>query len=361
MSRPAIAWINLDHLRHNYRLLQQKAAAASVMAVVKANAYGHGLNLVAPVLFCEGCRQFAVTDAQEGSRLRDILNNKDQTRATEVVLLSGIFDSEDATLAAEKKLTPAINDPIQILLLQTAGFDGAVWIKVDTGMNRLGADNPQAMVEQCRQSNMRVRGIMSHLACADTPEHPMNRQQAELFACRCDLMDSKLPRSLLNSAGMVGMPDQRLDTVRPGIALYGAEPVADHPIGLKPVMRMTGMVMQIRNIEAGGTVSYTASFTADAPMRIAIVSAGYADGIPRPLSGCGQAVHYGKALPITGRICMDYTLLDVTNTDIDYGDSVEFWGPELAANEVAAMIDSISYTLFTGVSERVRRMPEQSG
>lgn len=356
MSRPAIAYINLEHLRHNYRLLQQTAAVADIMAVVKANAYGHGLAIVAPVLFAEGCRQFAVTDATEGMKLRNILAEADQTTTAEIVLLSGIFDTADAALARAGKLTPAISDALQATLLQEAGFSGRVWIKVDTGMSRLGAESPRTLIDQCCRAGIQIRGIMSHLACADIPDHPMNRQQAESFTRLCEHADAQLPRSLLNSAGIIALPDQCLDVVRPGIALYGAEPVPDQPLGLKPVMTMTATIMQVRHIKAGETVSYAATFTASKAMRIAIVSAGYADGIPRSLSGCGHGICHGTLLPITGRVCMDYTLFDITDTDFGCGDSVEFWGIELTANDVATRIDTISYALFIGVGERVRRV-----
>ncbi|MDX8406696.1 MAG: alanine racemase [Mariprofundus sp.] len=356
MSRPAIAWINLDHLRHNYRLLAQLAAPARVMAVVKANAYGHGLNLVAPALFEAGCRGFAVSEAKEGALLRDILANIDHTISAEITLLSGIFDVEGAALASAHRLTPVVIDSNQLILLQQSGFNGSVWIKVDTGMNRLGASDADALLQQCLQADIRVRGMMSHLACADIPEHPLNRQQTERFKRLRSAVAPDLPASLLNSAGMVSMPDQRLEVVRPGIALYGSEPVTGHPLGLKPVMCLTARVLQIRQIEAGDTISYGAGFTASRRMRIAVVSAGYADGIPRALSNCGHAIYLGAALPITGRVCMDYTMLDVTGSDIKCGDNVEFWGHQLTANTVAAMIDTISYTLFTGVGERVQRV-----
>jgi len=356
MSRPAIALINLDHLRHNYRLLAQLATPACIMAVVKANAYGHGLDLVAPALFDAGCRSFAVSDAKEGALLRKLLDTSDKMQTAEVTLLSSIFDAEGAALATTHKLIPAVTNPNQITLLQQARFNGAVWIKVDTGMNRLGADNPEAAIQQCRQAGIRIRGIMSHLACADIPEHPLNRQQAARFEQLRTNIAPELPASLLNSAGMVTMPDQRLDVVRPGLALYGSEPVPGQPLGLKPVMCLTAEVIQIRQIEAGDTISYGASFTAPGRMRIAVVSAGYADGIPRALSNCGHAIHHGDLLPITGRVCMDYTMLNVTDTDIECGDNVEFWGNQLTANSVAAMIDTISYTLFTGVGERVQRV-----
>jgi len=358
MPRPAIAHINLDNLVHNYTRLKQCAGQANIMAVVKANAYGHGLGLVALALFDAGCRNFGVTDATEGGILRQLLANKGDA---EIALLSGVFDAEDAKLAVDGQLTPTITEPGQLELLYQAGFDGAVWIKVDTGMNRLGSNEAVSLLSRCNKHGIGVRGIMSHLACADAPKHPLNQQQADHFLQLQNKLSPNLPASLLNSAGMVAMPQYCLDVVRPGIALYGSEPIADQPLGLKPVMTITGAVMQIREIPAGAQVSYGATFRADKAMRIAVVSIGYADGLPRALSNCGHAFFAGRKLAIVGRICMDYTMLDVTDVAIQPGDAVEFWGENILANDVAASIHTISYTLFTGIGARVQRMAEYSG
>ena len=357
MPRPAIAYINIDHLRYNYRLLKEHVCQAEIMAIVKANAYGHGLNLVAPVLYEEGCRNFGVTDAKEGEHLRDLLNNEDKQNNAEIVLLSGIFDVEDALLACSKHLTPVITEQAQVTLLHKAGFQGSIWIKVNSGMNRLGAADPGNLYNECLQLGLKVRGIMSHLACADTPEHPQNQSQARAFTQICEDISSDISRSLLNSGGIIAISEYTLDVVRPGIALYGSEPVPNRPMDLKPVMSLTGQVIQVRKISAGETVSYGASFTAPEAMRIAIVSLGYADGVPRALSNCGFVSCNGKKLPITGRVCMDYTMVDATNAEINDGDTVEFWGNALPVDDVATKLDTISYTLFTGVGERVRREP----
>ncbi len=362
MSRPAIARINLDHLRYNYQRLSRQAGAARIMAIVKANAYGHGLDLIAPALFEADCRCFGVTDAKEGAWLRDILSNEDKNYDSEITLLSGIFDREEAALAAKAVLTPAITAPEQMDMLQHAGFAGSVWIKVDTGMNRLGAQSTGALIDRARKAGINVRGIMSHLACADRPEHPLNRQQAEQFMQLLkDLSPPPLPASLLNSAGMVSMPEHSMDIVRPGIALYGSEPIPAQPLGLRPVMQLSGGVMQIRDVSAGAQVSYGATFRADTDMRIAVVSMGYADGLPRALGNRGHAFFAGQKLAIVGRVCMDYTMVDVTDVDIHPGDAVEFWGEHILANDVADSIDTISYTLFTGAGTRVQRMAEYSG
>ena len=323
------------------------------MAVVKANAYGHGLDLVAPALVEDGCRNLAVTDANEGICLRNMLGEN----SVEVTLLSGIFDREDARIACSAGLTPAITEPEQIRILTAEGFKGRVWIKVDTGMNRLGTTDTHSLVQECRKSGLGIAGIMSHLACADTDGHRLNQKQGESFVRQCKKIGPDIPRSLLNSAGMFIMPEYALDIVRPGIALYGSEPVIGRSVGLKPVMQLTGQVMQIREIQPGDSISYGATFTADKPMRIGTISLGYGDGLPRQLSNTGSAIFKGRKLPITGRVCMDYTMVDATHTTLAQGDTVEFWGDTLRADDIAKTLNTISYTLFTGVNERVRRVP----
>ncbi|MDX8406976.1 MAG: alanine racemase [Mariprofundaceae bacterium] len=352
MSRPAIARINLDHLTHNYRLLKQRAGCADIMAVVKANAYGHGLNLVAPALFDAGCTSFAVTDAKEAVCLCDYLHDESDIRIT---LLSGIYDASDAGLCTRYGFIPAISEMEHIRLLQDAGFHGSVWIKVDTGMNRIGALHAAELIARLERANMQLAGIMSHLACADTPEHPMNQAQFDVFNSLHQALAPHAPASLLNSAGLIGMPEHVFNVVRPGIALYGAEPIASEPIGLKAVMQLTGRIMQLRDISAGEPVSYGASFTASRDTRVAVVSLGYADGVPRELSNRGAVIIHATPCPIIGRVCMDYTLVDVSECACAEADTVEFWGDAMPVNDVAGLLDTISYTLFTGVGERVLR------
>jgi len=348
--RPAIASINTANLKHNFARLKEHAQSAEVMAVVKANAYGHGLHLVAPALFEAGCRHFAVTDATEGCEARTLVAN-----AESIVLLSGVFDADDAMLAVSAKLTPVITETAHAELLHKAGFRGGVWIKINTGMQRLGADNPATLIAQCKMYGIAVTGIMSHLACADTPEHPLNRIQAEAFSKAYQQLGDNLSASLLNSAGVVSLPEHTFNFIRPGIALYGIEPVAEQPLGLKPVMQLTGEVMQTHQVAKGVTLSYGATFTAPKDMRIAVVSLGYGDGLPRHLSNIGTAIYQGDKLPIIGRVCMDFSLVDVTDNNIQTGDTLEFWGEQHSANNVADSIDTIAYELFTGIAERVCR------
>jgi len=357
MSRPAFARIHLGHLRHNYRLLKQRAGKAPIMAVIKADAYGHGLHLVAPALLAEGCRCFAVTDADEGTKLRRIIGG-----TADIVLFSGIFDAADAQQAEDLVFTPVITRTHQLSLLSEAGFSGGVWMKVDTGMNRLGAKNITVLNTGCAARGIKVTGVMSHLACADEPLHTMNIKQAARFLESTAKLPDGIPRSLLNSAGLIALPDCTFDVVRPGIALYGAEPVRNQPLGLQPVMQFGGQIMQLRDVPRGANLSYGATFTAPRDMRIATLSMGYADGLPRQLSNHGAAAVLSQTttgdtaiLDIVGRVCMDYCLLDASQADVKVGTEVEFWGTHIPATRVAEQLGMIAYELFTGVGKRVRR------
>ncbi len=319
------------------------------MAVVKANAYGHGLTEIARVLAEEGCRHFGVTDASEGQALRQTL-----AHAADITLLSGIFDLKDARLASAHRLTPIIYDERQLDCLKHAGFPGSVWLKVDTGMGRLGASQPEKLLKSCERAGFRIRGLLSHLACAEEPDHPLNRRQIDRFSSLCTRLG--LPGSLLNSAGLSKGYAERFSCVRPGIALYGSEPIPSRPIGLKPVMQLQGRIIQIRHLPADHPISYGATFHTPAPMRVGVVSLGYGDGLPRQLSNRGEAFIQGRRYPILGRVCMDYTIIRLDDALVEAGDWVEFWGPNVTANEVARQAGTIAYELFTGVAGRVQRI-----
>lgn len=350
--RPAIAHIHLQNLLHNYQTLRQRAEHAQIMAVVKADAYGHGLKCISQTLQQAGCECFAVTDASEGALLRSYLGKK-----ASIVLLSGLFESAEVSTCQTHHLTPVITEEKHVQWLSEKSFTGQVWLKVDTGMQRLGAKHPEQLIQSCHQHQIALAGIMSHLACADTPAHPLNAVQADAFYQLHQDIAPHLPASLLNSAGLIALPQHKHDIVRPGIALYGAEPIPHEPIGLKPVMQLSGQVMQIRDVLKGSTLSYGASFTAKDDMTIALVCLGYGDGLPRTLSNQGYAEFQGQHLPIVGRICMDFCLLDVSGSDLEVNDTVTFWGESLSPNTVASLLDTIPYTLMTGINQRVPRIP----
>ncbi|RMH49823.1 MAG: alanine racemase [Zetaproteobacteria bacterium] len=359
MSRPVTARMEGAALQHNYRLLAGLTPEARLMAVVKADGYGHGLEGVAGALWDAGCRDFAVTDAEEGARLRSLLHAREEEwgERASVTLFSGLFDDEDARLVVAHELAPVIHSQEEVARLRRARFSGGLWLKVETGMNRLGADHVRQLLDRCYRCRWPVRGLLSHLACADLPEHPLNARQIERMRSHLNLLGPGLSGSLLNSAGMVHFPEAAFDVVRPGIALYGSQPVAGGSLDLRPVMRLEAEIMQIHRVEAGGAVSYGAEYVATRPMRVAVVAAGYGDGVPRRL-GCvgGEVWCGGERFPIVGRVCMDYTMIDVTGSTLRVGDRVQFWGDGIPVDAVAARCGTIGYELFTGVNRRVRRL-----
>jgi len=350
MTRPVVAYIDQQALCHNYQLLQKKVYPAIVIAVVKANAYGHGLTLVSTVLYELGCRHFAVTDTAEAMLLRKHLGN-----AVCILVLSGIFDQQEALCCADYQLTPFVTEQKHLLWLKESQFTSGLWIKINSGMHRLGGQDVMQLIRDCHAYQLNIIGICSHLACADIVHHPLN--QAQIVCMQQWQHVTQLPVSLLNSAGILSMSACSFDFVRPGIALYGANPLLDdRETILKPVMHLCARVMQIRDVLAGAFISYAATYKAKKDMRVALVPLGYADGLPRALSNCGHAYFEGLDLAIVGRVCMDYCLLDVSNITINLGDEVCFWGDTPLANDVASVAGTISYTLFTGVSPRVPRV-----
>jgi alanine racemase len=359
MARSAIARIHSSNLQYNYERLKQIAKEAEIMSIVKADAYGHGLKNVVPSLLECGCRHFGVTDANEGACLRNLLTRFTQmTTHVEITLLSGIFDQEDVNLSKANNLMPVITELDHLDMLVSGGFMGSVWIKVNTGMNRIGALNPTKLYRECLAKGVTVRGLMTHLACADEPQNSLNDFQLKKFQGEFKDMPDDLPRSVLNSAGLVSFSSYRFDVVRPGIALYGSEPSELDKIGLKPVMSLIGKIIQIRKVSKGEAISYGASFVPTKDMRVAIVSLGYADGLPRALSNQGHAIVNEHKVRIVGRICMDYTLIDVSGLRVTCGDEVEFWGENVLADDLADMLNTISYELVTGVGQRVKRVKQ---
>ncbi len=355
--RPVRARILLGALRRNYERLVQASSPARVCAVVKANAYGHGLEHIVPALWRAGARLFATTDCEEGLRALRILDEAAQGQAgAEVVVLSGALDDEDAQAAAhERRLVPAVFDEAGLARLARAGFSGKVWIKAETGMHRLGCEDPAQLIQRARALGITPAALFSHMACAGTPCHPHARAQIAAMQAWKAL---GLARSLANSAAIALYPEARMDVVRPGIALYGAEPSTHARLDVMPVMRMEAQVIQVRDLRPGDAVSYDASFVAPKPMRVGVVAAGYADGVPRALSNRGCVLWQGKRLAILGRVCMDYTIISASEApELRAGDWVCFWGDEaLRAEEVALTAGTIAYELFTGVGARVRRI-----
>jgi alanine racemase len=362
--------IDLDALARNYRLLARQAAPARTAGVVKADAYGLGIDHVAPVLWAEGCRTFFVALPEEGITLRSLLPEAD------IFVLNGLFGAEAAPAYARHRLLPVLGSQSDIASWEAFGWnDGErprpCAIHVDTGMNRLGLTVSEA---QALAADNALTGaltpllLMSHLVSGDDPAHRLNRRQLESFQAVRRVF-AGIDSSLANSAGIFLGPDFRFDLVRPGIALYGAKPIGAMDNPMEPVVTAEARIVQVRRAAAGETVSYGATRALSRDTLIAVASVGYADGYHRAGSGSGvplrdarpRGAHgfvHGRPVPILGRITMDLTMFDVTDlgpSGVAPGDWIELFGPNMTIDEAAAAAGTTSYELLTGLGRRYYR------
>jgi len=360
--------VDLAALARNYRLLASRSKPAQTAAVLKADAYGLGIGPVARTLWAEGCRRFFVALPHEGARLRAALPE------AEIFVLAGLFAVETAAIYREARLIPVLNSQSDLSIWEAHGWDGErprpCAVHVDTGMNRLGltAERARALAEEnALTSALTPVLIMSHLACADMPDHPMNRGQLKSFQDLRALFPQS-ESSLCNSAGIFLGGDYLGDLTRPGIALYGGAPVSGRANPMEAVVTAETRVVQVRRARAGETVSYGAApLTRDTI--IAVCSTGYADGYHRSTSGAGvplrQAVGkgaegfiHGRRVPVLGRVTMDLTLFDVTELGPDtvaVGDHIELFGPNMPIDEVAEAAGTVAYELLTSLGRRYHR------
>jgi alanine racemase len=279
----------------------------------------------------------------------------------EIAVLNGLMEGEEAAFQANG-LVPVLNDPEQVRRWDAAsarvGARASAMIHVDTGMNRLGMSAGEAeALAASLPDNIRIDVVMSHLACARQPDHPLNARQLLRFR-RVRALFPQARASLANSAGVMLGEDYCFDVARVGIALYGANPVAGVPNLMKPVVRLSVRILQERMIEAGETVGYDASFTATRPTRLAVIAAGYADGWPTTVSGQGRVMIGGVAAPFAGRISMDLMILDVTDVPASLtvpGNTVDLIGRDWMSDAAAEAAGLISYELLTGLSRRFER------
>lgn len=337
--------IDLDALASNYALLRTRAAGAETAAVVKADGYGLGAGPVARRLWDEGARTFFVARLAEGVSLRSQLTG----RQARIIVLDGML-GEPADYG-EAGVTPVLNSLDQARRWLVAGARGGV-LQIDTGMNRLGVSLEEAAI--LAREGLSPDVIMSHLACASEPAHPMNAAQLLTFNEARALFPAARA-SLANSAGVFLGPDYHFDLVRPGIALYGGAPVAGGgPDPLRPVASLHAPILQVREVAAGAAVGYGADWTAPRPSRIAIVGAGYADGVLRVAAAGGFTLASG--LPLVGRVSMDMLAIDITGAaDIAVGDDIELFGAATSVNDLASAAGTIPYEILTRLSSRATR------
>ena len=364
-QRPTRIRVDLGALRHNLDAIRDHTGVP-VLGVVKANAYGHGLLPVARHLEACGIAQLGVAFVEEGIALR---------RAgikSPILVMGGIFGRQIAQfIEHELEVTVSSLDKLRQVedAAEAMGRRAVVHLKIDTGMERIGVHSYSCgpFIEAAMASRgCTVKGIYSHLACADEPDNPMTARQLERFLEACahvERIGAPMPiRHLANSGGVLHFPDTWLDMVRPGIALYGAlpDPSSQRALDLRPVLSLTSRVVFFKVVREGGTVSYGATWTAGADTRVVTIPIGYGDGWPRALSSRGEVLLRGQRRPIVGRVCMDQMMVDLGPDGTGYNeDEVVLIGAQqgeaMPVEAVALAAGTIPYEIFTGLNERIPR------
>ena len=355
----AILTIDLAAVVENYRMLAAKVAPAECAGVVKADAYGLGVEWVAPALWRAGCRTFFVAAFAEGLALRDLL-----PEAT-IYVLNGLHGIEPKEFAATQ-LRPVLVSRREIdswLGSRDDKRNARFGLHLDTGMARLGMppDEFDALIgDRDVVDRLHPNLVMSHFACADTPDHPLNREQAHRF--RDALGRLKLPnyttRSLAASSGIFLGAESAFDLVRPGAALYGIAPLQNQPNPMRQVVRLQARILQVRRVDAGSTVGYGATHRFVRQSRLATIGVGYADGFMRSLSNRGGAYIGDRRAPIMGRVSMDLVTIDVTDVpehEAQAGTWVDIIGRHNPVDMVAADAGTIGYEILTSLGRRYRR------
>lgn len=337
----AVLTIDLDAIAANWAALRARAGVETA-ATIKADAYGLGAGPVAKRLAAAGARRFFVALAEEGAALRQALG-----AGPEILVFSGHM-AGDAQAIRNLGLTPVLNSAEQLVRHLEALPGHPFALQLDTGMNRLGIEPRDWAALRDLALQARPRLILSHLACADEPDHLMNGQQLDEFQAMTE--GCGVPRSLAATGGILLGPAYAFDLVRPGIGLYGGAPFAD----ARPVVRLDLPVIQVRSVEPGESVGYSATWVASRPTRVATVAAGYADGLLRALSGRGTLWAGDVPCPILGRVSMDLIAADVSATDPE-PEALTILGPRQGVDALAEAAGTIGYEILTGLGPRYRR------
>lgn len=355
MARPTLARLDLDALSHNLGVVRQLAPRARVMAVIKANAYGHGAVTVARALHNQ-------VDALAVACIEEALELRRAGVDAPILLLEGVFTSIELLAAAQQDLWVTVENEAQLDWLERADVRKPVtcWLKVNTGMNRLGVPPARAgeFFTRLRASDKVAPDIVlsTHFACADDLDSPLTRRQLDVF----NALAIDAPRSAANSAGVLAWPESHFDWVRPGYMLYGNSPLLtahDNAALLRPVMSLTASIISLRDVAPGETVGYGATWTAQRPSRIATLCIGYGDGYPRQMPAGTPVLVRGQRAPLAGRVSMDMVTVDVTDiADVQLGDAAVMWGNGLPLSEVAAAAGSDGYEMLTRMPARVPRV-----
>ncbi|GAA0613729.1 alanine racemase [Sporichthya brevicatena] len=370
----AQARVDLAAVRSNVVALRGHAGAAEVMAVVKADAYGHGMVPVARAAIAGGATWLGAAVLEEALGLRAAGIGPDDARVLCWLIAPGA-DLEPAVAADVDLSANAVWAVEQVAAAaESAGRTARLHLKIDSGLGRGGAtaadwdDLVAAALKEQAAGRVQVVGIWSHLACSDEPGHPSIAAQVEAFtaAVRAAERAGVRPevRHLANSAAVVNLPETHFDLVRPGIAAYGFSPIPElgdsAHFGLRPAMTLAARLLLTKAVPAGQGVSYGHTYVTDRPTRLGIVPIGYADGIPRTASSRGPMLVGGRRVAIAGRVCMDQVVLDLGDLDVAAGDEVLVFGPgdrgEPTVQEWADTIGTITYEVVTGIGARIPRV-----
>jgi alanine racemase len=357
-----ILTVDLGALVANWRALQRRALPSECAAVVKADAYGCGIGEVTTALSRAGCKTFFVADLFEARQVRQAA-----PEAT-LYVLNGLMPTT-APVYADLRARPVIGSVLELAewdaFVAGQNWRGGAALHVDTGMNRLGisVNEAAAMASRIRSENHGITLVMSHLACADTPEHPLNERQIALFR-EVRMLYRGIPSSLANSSGIFLGDKAHCDVVRPGVAMYGVNPTPGKPNPMRPVIELKARVAQVRTVARGETVGYGASWTTRKGARIAIAAVGYADGYLRASGSSdetpgGSAIVAGKRCPLAGRVSMDLLAIDVTElpeAKVRRGDAATLIGDDLTLDEVARGASTIAYEFLTALGRRYHRV-----
>ena len=359
MYRKTEALIDLDAIRSNYAVACNLAPQSKNIAVIKADAYGHGILPIAKALQSV-VPAFAVAILDEALELRKA------GISTPLLVLEGVNSTEAIETAVANNLSLVVHSEEQVSLIQQASLSApvSIWLKVDTGMHRLGLPPAQlrTVLERLQDCACDISVLCTHLASADDMTSDATQQQFELFeACASGF---GLPLSIANSAGILAWPESHADWNRPGYMLYGDSPMAndvDTARGLQPAMTFRSEIIAVREIAAGEAVGYGGRWTATRPSKIGTVACGYADGYPRHAPNGTPTLVNGHVAPLVGTVSMDMITIDVTeHENVAIGDSVELWGTGLSVSTVASAAGTIGYELLTSVTPRVPRIYSKS-
>ncbi|MDF3033383.1 MAG: hypothetical protein K0R76_337 [Alphaproteobacteria bacterium] len=359
MSRTAVAILSTENLLHNLKVIKEQAPQSKVIAMVKANAYGHGLRSVS-IRLEKHVDMLGVASIDEALALRKV------GIQIPIILAEGVFEPNELLVASTEGFHVVFHEDIQLQWLANLSCPLPIqaWLKIDSGMGRLGfgMDKALASFDQLSKSPQIAQPIriMSHFACADDPSNPLNQSQIEAFNQFIQKISSQTPReySLCNSAGVFQYPNCHHHFIRPGIALYGASPLLGKSaaaLNLKPVMTLQTSLIAMKTIKKGSSVGYGARFVCPEDLPVGIIAFGYGDGYPRTTRDGAPILVNNTRCQLIGRVSMDMTAVDLSACPTaKVGDPVILWGSGLPIEDFAAFTDNVSYDLLAGVQNRVK-------